>query len=65
MTVASSCNVQVAIIARIEVLTVVLTKSQVWDVTHLSTGYTVTYVLVGYSAVPPASGSSSEHRVTS
>ena len=43
MTVASSCNVQVAIIARFEVLTVVLTEIQVWDVTQLSTGYTVTY----------------------
>ena len=47
--VGSRWDVQVAIIARFKVLTVVLNKIQVWDITP-STGYTVTDVLNGYSA---------------
>jgi len=36
MMVGSTWDVQVAIIARFEVLTVVLTKIQVWDITPVN-----------------------------
>ena len=49
MMEGSRWDVQVAIIARFKVLTIVLNKIQVWDITP-STGYTVTDVLNGYSA---------------
>jgi len=46
MMEGSRWDVQVAIIARFKVLTIVLNKIQVWDITP-STGYTVTDVLNG------------------
>jgi hypothetical protein len=70
MMVESRQDMQVAIIARFEVVTFVLTKIQVWDITSVNwlnshCIYDYKSLLLWMGIVPPASGSSSEHRVTS